>query len=69
LDSLLLKAAQTEDNLAGGFLRLARQKQEELNLLQKRFEQIECGKQESNCNAAKILELAQHIAKTYVTTA
>ena len=31
LDALLLRAARTEDNLAEGFMRLARQKQEELN--------------------------------------
>ena len=67
LDTLLLKAAQTEDNLAKEFLRLARQKQRELALLQQREGQIKAGKQEDNRDAAKILELAQHLVEQYVT--
>jgi DNA invertase Pin-like site-specific DNA recombinase len=67
LDSLLLKAVQTEDNLAEGFLRLARQKQEEVSLLRQRIEQIQAGKHENTRNVAKILEFAQHISEQYVT--
>jgi len=67
LDTLLLKAAQIGDNLAEEFLRLARQKQEELGLLQQRIKQIKTGKQENSRDAATILELAQHLAQQYVT--
>ena len=63
----LLKAAQTEDNLAKEFLPLARQKQRELALLQQREGQIKAGKQEDNRDAAKILEFAQHFVEQYVT--
>ncbi len=67
LDALLLKAAQTEDNLAEGFMQLARQKQHEVALLQQRIEQTKAGKQENGRDAAKIIELAQHLAEQYVT--
>ena len=67
LDTILLKAAQTEDNLAEEFLRLARQRQKELALLKQRIDQTEAGKQENGRNAAKIIELAQHLAEQYVT--
>jgi len=67
LDTLLLKVAQTEDNLAGSFLRLARQKQEEIELLREKIKQIEAGKPENSHDAARILELAQHLAEQYVT--
>ena len=66
LDTLLLKAAQTKDNLAEEFLRLARQKQRELALLQQRRTQIAAGRQENNSDAAKILELAQRLSQQYV---
>lgn len=66
LDMLLLKAAQTEDNLAEEFLRLARQKQRELAVLQQRIDRIEAGKQENNTDAAKILELAQRLPQQYL---
>jgi len=66
LDTLLLKAAQATDNLAEEFLRLARQKQSELALLQQRTTQIVAGKQENNSDAAKILELAQCLSQQYV---
>jgi hypothetical protein len=67
LDALLLKAAQAEDNLAEGFMQLARQKQHEVALLQQRIEQRKAGKQENGRDAAKIIELAQHLAEQYVT--
>jgi DNA invertase Pin-like site-specific DNA recombinase len=67
LDTLLLKAAQTEDNLAEEFLRIARQKQKELKVLQQRATQIEAGQQEDNGDAAKILELAQRLPEQYLT--
>lgn len=66
LDTLLLKAAQTEDNLAEDFLRIARQKQREVALLQQRATQIAAGKQEDNGDAAKILELAQLQPQQYL---
>jgi len=67
LDALLLKAAQTEDNLAEGFMQLANQKQHEVALLQQRIEQIKAGKQENSRDAVKIIELAQHLVEGYVT--
>jgi len=67
LDALLLKAAQTEDNLAEGFMQLAKQKQHEVALLQQRIEQTKAGKQENGRDAVKIIELAQHLAEKYVT--
>ena len=67
LGALLLKAAQTEDNLAEGFMQLARQKQHEVALLQQRIEQIKTGKQENSPDAVKIIELAQHLVEQYVT--
>ena len=66
LDTLLLKAAETEDNLAEEFLRIARQKQREVALLQQRAIQISAGKQENNSDAAKILELAQRLSQQYL---
>ncbi len=48
-------------------MRLARQKQRELALLQQREGQIKAGKREDNHDAANILELAQHLAEQYVT--
>ncbi len=67
LDALLLKAARTEDNLAEGFMRLARQKQEELNLLKSRIEQIKANETQGNHEAAEIIELAQQLSQKYVT--
>jgi len=58
---------QVEEKLAEGFLRVARQRQEELSLLQQGVQQIKEGKEDNNGNAAEILELAQHLAKQYVT--
>ena len=43
LDALLLKAAQADDALAESFMCLARQKQEELVLLESRIEQAKAG--------------------------
>jgi len=67
LDGLLLKAAQAEDDLAKGFMHLARQKQQETALLQRRIEQIKTGKRENSREPAKIIELAQGLAEKYVT--
>ena len=67
LDTLLLKAAQTKDSLAEEFFRLSRQKQKESALLQQRIDQTEAGKQENGRDAAKIIELAQHLAEQHVT--
>lgn len=63
MDALLLKAAQAEDSLSAGFIRLAKQKQNEMSLLQQRFERIETGKRENCQEPTKILELAQHLAE------
>jgi len=47
LYTLLLKAAQTKDNLAEESLRLARQKQRKIALLQQRTTQLAAGKQKT----------------------
>lgn len=67
LDAILLRAAQADDGLADGFMRLARQKQEEITVLEQRRNQIENGKQENTCDPIKILELAQNVSDQYVT--
>jgi len=63
----LLKATQTEDNLAEGFMQLARQKQHEVALFQQRIGQIKAGKQENNRDAVKIIEIAHHLVEQYIT--
>jgi len=45
VDSILLRAAQADDSLAEGFMRLARERQSEMALLQQRFEQVKSGSQ------------------------
>ncbi len=67
VDALLLRAAQAEDSLADGFMRLARQRQSEMALLQRRFEQTKSGLQEDTGEPLKILELAQLLSRQYVT--
>lgn len=44
IDALLLKAAAAEDNLSAGFMRLAKEKHNEITMLQGQIEQIEKGK-------------------------
>lgn len=67
LDTLLVKAAQTDDNLADEFLRLARQKQQELSMVRQRVDEIKTGRQTKGDDAARILELTQNLAAQYVT--
>ena len=67
MDALLLKAAQVEDSLSAGFMRLAKDKQNEVSLLQQRMERIETGKRENCQEPAKTLELVQELAGQYVT--
>ena len=57
VDALLLRAAQAEDSLVDGFMRLARERQSEMALLQRRFEQTKSGLQEDTGGPLKILEL------------
>ncbi len=66
MDTLLVKAAQTEDTLADEFMRLARQKQQELAMVRQRVDDIQTGKQTKCGDAVKVLELAQHLAAQYV---
>ena len=47
--------------------RLARERQSEMALLQRRFEQTKLGLQEDSGGPLKILELAQHLSRQYVT--
>ncbi|MFB3894462.1 MAG: recombinase family protein [Phycisphaerae bacterium] len=67
LDALLMKAAQADDSLAEGFMRLARQKQEEMSLLQRRMAELEAGKKPDGTKAVKIIELAQRLPRLFVT--
>ena len=66
VDAILLRAAQAEDSLADGFMRLARERQSEMALLQRRFEQTKLGLQEDTGEPVKILELAQHLSRQHV---
>ena len=67
MDSILLRAAQADDSLIEGFMRLAKKKQQEIMLLERRSEQIEKGEEEKSCDPARIFELSQNLAKHYVT--
>lgn len=67
VDSILLRAAQADDSLAEGFIRLARERQSEMALLQQRFEKVKSGLQEDSSTPLKILELTQNISIQYVT--
>ena len=67
LDAILLRAAQADDRLTEGFMRLATQKQQEVALLRKRREQLEEGEVDASDLPLKIIELAQHLAENYVT--
>ncbi len=67
IDSILLRAAQANDDLADNFMRLAQERQSEVSLLQQRYEQLKSGLQEDNSKPLKILELAQSLSKQYVT--
>jgi len=67
LDALLLKAAHAEEDLAEGFMRLAREKQSELSLIKQRITDIKEGKRNESNEPMKIIELTQHLATQYVT--
>ena len=67
VDAILLRAAQADDSLADGFMRLAQERQSEMGLLQHRLDQLKSGLQEDNGKPLKILELAQDLSKQYVT--
>ncbi len=67
MDAILLRTAQADDSLADGFMRLARERQSEMDLLQQRYEQTKTGLQENNGGPLKILELAQNLSRQYVT--
>ena len=67
LDAILLRAARADDSLAEGFMRLAKQKQQEITMLQRRSEQIEKGKPGDSSDPVRVLELAQNLARQYVT--
>ena len=49
------------------FMRLARQKQQELPMVRQRMDHVQSGKQAQGDDAVKILELTQHLALQYVT--
>jgi site-specific DNA recombinase len=66
-DALLLKAAETEGSISDGFIRLARQRQEEASLLEQRIRELETGKPGEGGEPARIFELTQGLAGQYVT--
>ena len=67
VDSILLRAAQADESLVESFMRLARKKQQEIMLLERRSEQIEKGKEEKSREPARIFELSQNLVEHYVT--
>ena len=67
VDSLLLRAAQADDSLIESFMRLAKKKQQEITLLERRSEQIKKGKGEKSCEPARIFELSQNLVEHYIT--
>ena len=67
VDSLLIRAAQADDSLIESFMRLAKKKQQEIMLLERRSEQIKKGKKEKSYEPARIFELSQNLVEHYVT--
>jgi len=67
LDAILLRAAEADDDLADGFMRLAKLKQQEVTLLQRRIAEVQQGKYDNSGDPAKIIELTQDLARQYVT--
>ncbi len=67
LDALLVKAAQIDEALASEFLRLARQKQQELAMVRHRMDEVKTGERTKGDDAARILELTQDLSSQYVT--
>ena len=67
VDSLLLRAAQADDSLIESFMHLAKKKQQEITLLERRSEQIKKGKEEKSCEPARIFGLSQNLVEHYVT--
>ena len=67
VDSILLRAAQADDSLAEGFMRLAQERQSEVTLLQHRFGQLKSGLKDEDDKPLKILELTQNLSRQYVT--
>ena len=53
-------------SLVDNFMRIAKQKQEEITLLNKRSEQIKKGGYEKRCDPVRILELAQNLSGQYL---
>jgi DNA invertase Pin-like site-specific DNA recombinase len=67
MDALLLKAAHVEDNMSEGFMRLARDKHNEIAVVQQRIDEITHGKREYSGEPVRIIELAQNLSAQYVT--
>ena len=67
VDSILLRAAQADDDLAENLMRLAKQRLQEVTALQGRIEQVKKGNNEDGCCPAKVFELTQNLSLRYVT--
>ena len=67
MDALLLKAAHAEESLAEGFMRLARDKHNEVTLVKQRIEEITQGKRAYSSEPVRIIELAQNLSAQYLT--
>ena len=67
MDALLLKAAQAERSLAEEFMRLARQKQQELTLLRDRLEQVRAEADQDEIRKSMILKLAEDLLEKFPT--
>jgi site-specific DNA recombinase len=67
MDALLLKAAHAEEDLAEGFMRLARDKHNEATLVKQRIDEITQGKRDYSSEPVRIIELAQNLSTQYVT--
>jgi site-specific DNA recombinase len=67
LDAILMKAAETDDSLTDSFMRLARKKQQEVSILQRRMEQLKTDEDDNGREPIRIIELTQDLAAKYVT--
>ncbi len=67
LDALLLKAAHAETSLSEGFMRLARDRQNEVTLVKQQLDEITQSKRAYSDKPLKIIELTQTLSKQYVT--
>lgn len=66
-DNLLTKAAESDNQLSSGFMRLAGVQQSEISLMQTQIEKLKTGEKENFQKPLEIIELTQNIANKYVS--